>query len=50
MTPQDASLTDSHNKRVAFAVVGTQKGGTTALRRFLSQHPDVGVPLKGEAH
>lgn len=30
--------------KVGFLVIGTQKGGTTALHRFLSEHPDISMP------
>jgi Sulfotransferase domain len=38
------------NGKVDFLVVGTQKGGTTALASFLSQHPSVFIPGIKEAH
>lgn len=36
--------------RVEFVVGGMQKGGTTALARFLGQHPGVRLPRDKEAH
>ena len=36
--------------RVSFLIVGAQKGGTTALYRFLSDHPRVGRARKKELH
>lgn len=36
--------------RVNFVVVGVQKGGTSALFHFLSQHPGIAVPRHKELH
>lgn len=36
--------------KVKFLVVGTQKGGTTALHHFLNQHPGLCLPKVKEAH
>lgn len=36
--------------RVNFVVGGTQKGGTTALRRYLIRHPEICMPSNGEGH
>jgi sulfotransferase family protein len=36
--------------RVMFLIVGAQKAGTTALHRFLSAHPQLGMPHIKEAH
>jgi hypothetical protein len=38
------------NDRVDFLIVGTQKGGTSALAAFLGQHPRIFVPPIKEAH
>ncbi|MEI6123995.1 MAG: sulfotransferase [Bacteroidota bacterium] len=35
---------------VNFLIVGTQKGGTTALARFIAQHPKVFIPSQKELH
>ena len=35
---------------VNFLIVGTQKGGTTALCKFLSKHPNISIPPKKEVH
>lgn len=32
----------------AFVILGTQRGGTTSLYRWLSEHPQVGTPLDKE--
>lgn len=37
-------------KRVGFVIGGTQKGGTTALHAYLSQHPEIGMSRKKEVH
>jgi hypothetical protein len=36
--------------RFEFLIAGTQKGGTTALHRFLSAHPDLFLPARKELH
>lgn len=36
--------------RVEFLIGGVQKGGTTALAHFLSQHPQISLPKGKEAH
>lgn len=36
--------------RIQFVIGGVQKGGTTALAHFLSQHPRVLLPIGKEAH
>ena len=33
-----------------FAVIGTQKGGTTSLYYYMTQHPQVLTPIKKEIH
>lgn len=33
-----------------FIIIGAQKGGTTSLYHYLTEHPDVGTPLKKEIH
>lgn len=33
-----------------FCIIGAQKAGTTALVRYLMQHPDIFIPLKKELH
>ncbi|MEP7183909.1 MAG: sulfotransferase domain-containing protein [Betaproteobacteria bacterium] len=35
---------------VNFVIAGTQKGGTTALDRYLRHHPDVEMAVKKEVH
>lgn len=41
---------DQSSFRVNCLIVGTQKGGTTALARFLAMHPDVCMAEGKEAH
>lgn len=43
---------DSHNEKklISFLVVGTQKGGTTALDSFLRSHPLLALPNCKELH
>ena len=36
--------------RVAFAIAGTQKGGTSALASYLYEHAELGLPTVKEAH
>ena len=36
--------------RINFLIVGTQKGGTTALANFLSQHPEICFAPQKEVH
>lgn len=38
------------NGKVDFLIVGTQKGGTTALASFLGQHPQIFMPQTKEVH
>lgn len=40
----------SEAERVAFLVAGVQKGGTTALFDYLSEHPDLCLPACKEVH
>ena len=35
---------------IDFFIIGVQKGGTTALHKYLSSHPDIQMPLKKEIH
>lgn len=37
-------------ERIDFIIAGAQKAGTTALARYLSQHPDIFIPVKKEFH
>jgi hypothetical protein len=33
-----------------FVIIGTQRGGTTSLYRYLTEHPDIGSALRKEVH
>ncbi|MGH3085954.1 MAG: sulfotransferase domain-containing protein, partial [Rubrobacteraceae bacterium] len=33
-----------------FIIIGTQRGGTTSLYRYLTEHPDVGAAFRKEVH
>ncbi len=33
-----------------FVIIGTQRGGTTSLYRYLTAHPDIGSALRKEVH
>lgn len=43
-------VTSAPPPRVGFVIGGVQKGGTTALARFLERHPGVVLPVDKEAH
>ena len=38
------------NKKVDFLIIGTQKGGTTALYYYLRNHPEIEMARKKEVH
>ena len=42
--------TSSYRKKPDFIIVGTQKGGTSSLYKYLLQHPDILSALKKEIH
>ena len=44
------ALPASYQPRLGFMIVGGQKCGTTALARFLSQHPEIGMASPKEVH
>ena len=46
----DPPMPDAHRPRLGFMIVGAQKCGTTALARFLSRHPEIGMANPKEAH
>jgi hypothetical protein len=37
-------------RKVDFAICGTQKGGTTALHAYLAEHPQIGLAREKEVH
>ena len=44
------AMPDAHRPRLDFMIVGAQKCGTTALARFLSRHPEIGMAARKEVH
>jgi hypothetical protein len=38
------------NHKIDFLVIGTQKGGTTAIDHYLRQHPEIGMGNEKELH
>ena len=46
----DPAIPDVYRPRLGFMIVGAQKCGTTALARFLSRHPEIGMADPKEAH
>ena len=47
--PTEAGAAD-RRPVVDFMIIGVQKGGTTALAQFLSQHPQIGMAKPKEVH
>ena len=43
-------MPDPYQPLLGFMIVGAQKGGTVALHRFLSRHPDIGMSSRKEVH
>ena len=43
-------MPDPYQPQLGFMIIGVQKGGTTALYRFLRQHPEIGMPTRKEVH
>ena len=41
---------EDHRPMVGFMIVGAQRCGTTALSRFLSRHPEIGMSSPKEVH
>jgi hypothetical protein len=48
--PPERIETAQLRQRPDFVIIGTQRGGTTSLYRYLSQHPDIGSALRKEVH
>ncbi len=49
--PPPERLRTAHERRLPdFVIVGTQRGGTTSLYRYLSEHPDVTPAWRKEVH
>lgn len=38
------------NSKIDFLIIGTQKGGTSALDEYLRQHPEIGMAKRKELH
>lgn len=47
---QPRKFMPSHRSKPDFIIIGVQKGGTTSLFKYLSQHPGVAVPEHKELH
>jgi hypothetical protein len=45
-----SGLKDKLRQLPDFVIIGTQRGGTTSLYRYLTQHPDVGSAFRNEVH
>ena len=43
-------MPDTSRPLVDFMIIGAQKCGTSALHRFLSQHPEIGMASRKEVH
>ena len=43
-------MSDPYRPMLGFMIVGVQKGGTVALHRFLSRHPEIGMSSRKEVH
>ena len=43
-------MSDTSRPLVDFMIIGAQKCGTSALHRFLSQHPEIGMASRKEVH
>ncbi len=39
-------MPDGFHRRPTFLLIGAEKGGSTAIHRYLSQHPDVFLPKR----
>lgn len=49
--PPASRIETAHLRRLPdFVIIGTQRGGTTSLYRYLSEHPDVGPAFRKEVH
>jgi len=38
------------DRKIDFALIGTQRGGTSALNFYLKKHPDIGMATRKEVH
>lgn len=48
--PQERIETAQLRQPPGFVIIGTQRGGTTSLYRYLTEHPDVGQALRKGVH
>jgi hypothetical protein len=48
--PPERIATAQQRQLPDFVIIGTQRGGTTSLYRYLTQHPDVGTALRKDVH
>ena len=49
--PSQERIETAHLRQLPdFVIIGTQRGGTTSLYRYLTDHPDVGAALRKEIH
>lgn len=48
--PRWRILTAPLRRRPDFVIIGTQRGGTTSLYRYLTAHPKIGAALRKEVH
>lgn len=49
--PPPARVETAHLRKLPdFIIIGTQRGGTTSLYRYLTQHPEVGAAFRKEVH
>jgi hypothetical protein len=48
--PADRIATACERQAPDFIIIGTQRGGTTSIYRYLCEHPDVGAAFRKEVH
>jgi len=48
--PSERIETAERRQLPDFVIIGTQRGGTTSLYRYLADHPDIGPALRKEVH
>lgn len=48
--PSDRIATAGERQSPDFVIIGTQRGGTTSMYRYLCEHPAVGAALRKEIH
>jgi len=50
VTSDISTAAAGHSPKIGFVIVGTQKGGTTAINRYLRQHREIGMAVRKELH